>query len=577
MFEDIEIRGLGVIEEARLPLGPGFTAVTGETGAGKTMVVTALGLLLGGRASANVVRKGADRARIEGHVLVDAESRFAEFVDEAGGEGEGFEDAEGRERSAVVLARQIAGNGRSRAWLGGQSVPAGSLGEAGEMLVAIHGQSEQLRLTREGAQRDALDQFGGEAARDALTALAERYERVAELRAEHERLRAGAEDREAEREHLRALIDAVEAVNPEPGEDDSLLRRIERLSNREQLRADIGGAHMLLAGEEVPGGTLRDRVREVRASVDRGHRSDASLDLAVESAADLEYAIDELAENLASYLADLDTEGVGELEALDERLAAIEGLKRDYGKDLVELLEEYEEAGRRLLELTGEDTRLPRLAEEVAEAEAELEAAASALTEVRERSAAQLEVEATEELRALAMPNARLVVRVEQDETIRRHGRDRIELLLEPHPGSDPAPLRAGASGGELSRVMLALEVVLAGANPVPTLVFDEVDAGVGGAAALEIGARLQRLARSSQVIVVTHLAQVAAFADHHVRIEKSTASGVTSSAIRELDEEGRIEEMTRLLSGLVDSESGRAHAQELLRRASDAAASVAR
>ncbi|MDJ1372386.1 DNA repair protein RecN [Gulosibacter molinativorax] len=576
MLEDIEIRGLGVIEQARLPLGRGFTAITGETGAGKTMVVTALGLVLGGRSSASAVRKDAERAKVEGNLVIDPAGTFATFVDEAGGEVEAFKDEDGEDRGAVVISRQIAKNGRSRAWLGGQSVPASTLVEGGELLVAIHGQSEQLRLTQEGAQRTALDEYGGEDAAAAIATLEERYDTLASLRAELERLSTSASDREAEREQLRELIDAVEAVNPEVGEDESLLQRIERLSNREQLRADIGGAHTLLAGE-VPGGSLSDRVRDVRTSIDRGLRSDTSLDLAAENAADLEYAIDELAETLARYLADLDTDGVGELEALNDRLATLENLKRDHGKDLAVILADYEQAGIRLLELAGDDTRLPQLKSDVEDAQQALEDAATNLSEVRARAAEALQAEATEELRALAMPHAKLVVSVTPEANIRRHGRDRIEFLLEPHPGSDPTPLRTGASGGELSRVMLALEVVLASANPVPTLVFDEVDAGVGGAAALEIGARLQRLARSSQVIVVTHLAQVAAFADHHVRIEKSTSGGVTSSSIRELDESGRVEEMTRLLSGLTDSESGQAHAQELLRRAEEAGARVAR
>lgn len=420
MLEDIEIRGLGVIDQARLPLGRGFTAITGETGAGKTMVVTALGLLLGGRSSANAVRKDAERAKVDGHVLIEAGGEYAQFVDAAGGEVETFTDDDGRERGAVVISRQIAKNGRSRAWLGGQSVPASTLVEGGELLVAIHGQSEQLRLTQEGAQRSALDQYGGEATATALAEFSSRFEALATLRAELSELGASAADREAERERLRDLIDVVEAVKPELGEDESLLRRIERLSNREQLRADIGGAHTLLAGE-VPGGSLGERVRDVRASIDRGLRSDASLDLAAENAADLEYAIDELAENLASYLADLDTDGVGELDALNDRLAAIEQLKRDYGKDLEEILKDYEQAGIRLLELAGDDTRLPQLREEVTEAEQALEDAASKLTTVRQAAAERLQQEATEELRALAMPNATLVVSVTSEEKIRRH------------------------------------------------------------------------------------------------------------------------------------------------------------
>ena len=574
MLDDIEIRGLGVIEHARLPLGPGFTAITGETGAGKTMVVTALGLLLGGRSSADAVRRGAERAEVEGHLVIDPDGPVAAIVDETGGELDAFADAAGRPRAELVIARQVAAGGRSRAWLGGRAVPAGRLAEAGELLVAVHGQSEQLRLVAEPAQRDALDAFAGPEATRLRAEVAERHAALARMRHELAALRDGADARAAEREELRLLADEVDAVAPEPGEDAALLGRIERLSHREQLRADIGGAHELLAGEQLPTGGMRSLSREVRTTVERAHRHDPSLDAAAEAAADLDYAIEELATLLAGYLADLDTDGVGELEALDERLAAIEQLKRTHRRDLDELLAAAAAAGVRLLELAGDDPRIPALEAEVADSEAALSAAADRLGALRAEAAQRLADEVSGELAALAMPDARRAVRVEPAAEVRAHGRDRVELLLRPHPGTDPAPLGRGASGGELSRVMLALEVALAGANPVPTLVFDEVDAGVGGAAALEIGARLQRLARSSQVVVVTHLAQVAAFADHHLRIEKTTDGEVTSSSIVELDADARVDEMIRLLSGLVDSSSGRAHAEELLRRAGASAAS---
>lgn len=565
MLDDIEIRSLGVIDQARLPLGPGFTAITGETGAGKTMVVTALGLLLGGRAASDAVRAGAEKAVVEGHAVIDPEGPVAGLVTEAGGEAEPFTEG-GTTRAEVVIARQVAASGRSRAWLGGRAVPASVLASAGEHLVAVHGQSEQLRLTREDAQRTALDRFGGAEVADALERVAALYDELRARQDELDALRASAGEREAERAGLRELSEAVDAIAPQPGEDKELLARIERLSNREQLRADIGGAHELLSGEH-PAGSLRDRAREVRTAVDRALRSDASLEAVAEAASDLEYTIDDLAAQLGGYLADLDTDGVGELDALNERLAVLEDLKRRYDGDLDEIAERAADAGKRLLELTGADTRIPQLAETVEQLGADLDEAATRLSNLRAAAAAELAGRATEELHALAMPNAQLRVDVTATERIRRTGRDQVQFLLTPHPGAKPSPLATGASGGELSRVMLALEVVLAAASPVPTLVFDEVDAGVGGAAALEIGARLQRLAASSQVIVVTHLAQVAAFADHHVRIEKATDGQVTTSSIRELDDAGRVEEMTRLLSGLTESESGRAHAEELLRR----------
>lgn len=575
MLDDLEIRGLGVIDRARLELRPGFTAITGETGAGKTMVVTALGLLLGGRSSAGSVRKGAERAQVDARVTIDPDGTIAELVDDAGGEIERYEGNDGTPRADLLIARQVAATGRSRAWLGGQSVPASRLAEAGERLVAVHGQSEQLRLIEEPAQRAALDAAAGSAAQVAIADVAAAFDRLAELRAELTQLQAGAEAREAERVDLRDLVDEVERVDPQPDEDAQLLARIERLSHREELRAQIGEAHGILAGADAPIGSLRDLSRDVHTRIERSLRNDPSLDRALEAAADLDFAVDELATLLAGYLADLDTEGIGELEALDDRLAAIEELKRNRRLDLPELLEAYGTAGTRLLELAGDDTRIPVLVAEVAEAEATLASAAETLSTLRRATAEQLAARVSDELVVLAMPNARFEVVVTEAGEIRRHGQDRISFRLRPHPGSDALPLAQGASGGELSRVMLALEVVLAGANPVPTLVFDEIDAGVGGAAALEIGARLQRLARSSQVVVVTHLAQVAAFADHHLRIEKSTDGEVTSSSVTELDAEARVAEMTRLLSGLTDSSTGRAHAEELLRLAAETALSA--
>ncbi|MFD2673698.1 DNA repair protein RecN [Gulosibacter bifidus] len=574
MLDDISIRGLGVIDEAVLPLGPGFTAITGETGAGKTMVVTALGLLLGGRASADAVRKGADRASVDGHIVVDRTHAVVDLVDECGGDTE----PAGDEQAALIVSRQVQASGRSRAWLGGRPVPAGKLAEAGELLVAVHGQSEQLRLTQEHTQRDALDRFGGQPAADALARVGEQHARVRALADELDLLERTANERAQRRVALQELTDTMADVAPEPGEDTSLLARIERLSNREALRQDIGEAHAQLAGDAAQLGgaplSMRDQARSISAAIARAQRNDASLEVISEAASDLEYTIDDLTTQLAGYLADLDTEGVGELELLNERLATIEDCKRKFQADSLDaLLTATSDADRELLALGDDATRIPELRDELGQATTELQQAADALTAIRQAAAAELALRVDEELHALAMPHAAFTVSLETAEQVRAHGQDLVQFRLAPHPGTDPAPVGTSASGGELSRIMLALEVVLAAANPVPTLIFDEVDAGVGGAAALEIGARLQRLAQTSQVIVVTHLAQVAAFADHHVQISKSTDGEVTSSTITELDASGRVAEMTRLLSGLTESESGRAHAEELLARAGRAAA----
>lgn len=561
MLEDIAIRGLGVIDDALLPLGSGFTAITGETGAGKTMVVTALGLLLGGRATAGAVRAGADKASVDGHVAVPDGHPITAVVTEAGGDVESESDGS----ATLVISRQLQPTGRSRAWLGGRAVPAGKLAEVGELLVAVHGQSDQIRLTQEHTQRQALDRFGGDAISEAAARVAERFDRHRELSGALESFERTASEREERRIALRALVDAVHDAEPQAGEDTQVLARIERLSNIEELRDLTGEAHRQLV-DDAAGPSLRDGARSIRTAVERAHRTDASLESVVEVARELEFTIDELATQLSGYVADLDTDGVGELDTLNERLAMLTDLKRRFDADsLDDLVERASEAEQELYDLGSDDELLPKLRDELTQAQTDLAEAADTLSDLRRESAAELAERVETELHALAMLNARFTVDIEASEQIRRHGQDRIRFLLEPHPGSRPAPIGEGASGGELSRIMLALEVVLAAANPVPTLVFDEVDAGVGGAAALQIGARLQQLARSSQVIVVTHLAQVAAYADHHVQIAKSTDGEVTSSTIRELDDTERIAELTRLLSGLTDSASGHAHAQELL------------
>lgn len=575
MIGDIEIRGLGVIEHAELPLGPGFTAITGETGAGKTMIVTALGLLLGGRAQSGTVRAGAPKAVIDGRWIVPASGEVAWAVDAAGGDVEPFGGADGDAPALaeLLVSRQISGtDGRSRAWLGGTTAPASALAELGEQLVVVHGQSEQLRLRSETAQRLALDAFGGDelvAARDRVAA-AWRTERDA--RAQLEALTSARDQRLAEAESLRATIGDIEPVDPSPGEDVALLQRIERLEHREEIRRLVTETHALLRGAEDAGpGTppsAAQLIDDARGRVHRAAAHDATLEAVGATLVELQYGLDDAAMRLSGYLDNLDTDGVGEIDALNERLAMLTELTRRYGPTIDDVLRTYAEAGSRLLELDGDDERIDQLTDEAERARAELGTAADALTSLRTTAAERLGARVSEELTQLAMPHAVLAVEVRQSDEVGESGQDRIAFLLRPHPGAEPAPIQKGASGGELSRVMLALEVVLAAANPVPTLVFDEVDAGVGGAAAIEIGRRLRRLAAHAQVIVVTHLAQVAAFANNHVQIEKSSDGEVTSSSIRSLEGEERVAEIARLLSGLQSSDTGRAHAEELLRLA---------
>ncbi len=550
------MQGLGVIADAVLPLGAGFTAITGETGAGKTMVVTGLGLLLGQRADSGAVRAGATQASVAGVWIVPETGDVADIVAEAGGE---LEPA-GAGAAELYVSRTLSAEGRSRASVGGRAAPAGVLSALAEELVVVHGQSEQLRLRSSAAQRDALDRFGGASIATALEAYSSSFARWRELDAEITDITENRYRRAEEAARLREALALIEAAAPEPGEDVELSARAERLANAEELRLAASLAHSALSNEEgEPDASAL--IAEARRSLERV--SDASLTEISAGLADIGYRIADVAGQLSAYLADLDETGPHELAAVEERRAALGTLIRAHGS-LDEALQLWQTGSARLAELDDDGERLDRLEAERDTARTELDAHAAALTAERTAAAAKLGVAVSDELHALAMPDARLEVAVTPGAES-AHGRDDVAILLAPHPGAEPRSVGKGASGGELSRVMLAIEVVIAGTDPVPTFVFDEVDAGIGGAAAIEVGRRLARLAEKSQVIAVTHLAQVAAFATNHLSVVKSHDGAVTASSVRRLEGEEREAEMARLLSGLTDSDAAITHARELL------------
>lgn len=550
------MRGLGVIDDAVLPLGAGFTAITGETGAGKTMVVTGLGLLLGQRADSGAVRAGAAQASVAGVWVVPEKGAVADIVADAGGELEPIDDT----HAELYVSRTLSAEGRSRASVGGRAAPAGVLSALADELVVVHGQSEQLRLRSAAAQRDALDRFGGAPVASALQAYAASFERWRALDAEITDISANRDRRSDEAARLREALALIEATAPEAGEEEQLAARAERLANAEELRLAASQAHGVLSNEEgEPDASAL--VAEARRVLERA--SDPTLTEVAEGLADVGYRLTDLAGSLSAYLADLDESGPHELAAVEERRAALGVLVRAHGS-VDAAIDLWRTGSERLAELDDDDDRLERLSAERDAARADLDAAADALTAVRTDAAQRLGAAVTEELHALAMPDARLEVSVSPGNES-AHGRDDVAILLAPHPGAEPRSVAKGASGGELSRVMLAIEVVIAGTDPVPTFVFDEVDAGIGGAAAIEVGRRLARLAESSQVIAVTHLAQVAAFATNHLSVVKSNDGAVTASSVRRLDGEEREAEMARLLSGLADSDAALTHARELL------------
>lgn len=556
MIEEMRLRDLGVIAEATLPMGAGFTAITGETGAGKTMVVTGLGLLLGQRADFSAVRAGASQASVAGVWVVPSAGAVAERVADAGGELEAIDDA----TSELYLSRSITAEGRSRASVGGVKAPAGVLSDLADNLIVVHGQSDQLRLRSAAAQREALDRFGGPAIAQAADAYRDAYTRFTALDVRIAEITQHRDARIAEAAHLRGVLADIEQADPQPGEDDELAQRAERLANAEDLRLAAATAHEALSSEEDTADVLA-LIAEARRSLERA--ADPALTALAEQLAELSYRATDIAQELSGYLADLDEAGPHELATVEERRAVLGGLIRAHGS-LAAAIDLLTTGSARLAELDDDPDALERLAAERETLAAELDACAAALTAARTEAAGRLGAAVTAELRELALPDARLEVQVAPTAPT-ASGRDEVTILLAPHPGASPRPVAKSASGGELSRVMLAIEVVMSASDPVPTFVFDEVDAGIGGAAAIEVGRRLARLAQSSQVIAVTHLAQVAAFANNHLSVVKQSDGSVTASSVRTLDGTDREAEMARLLSGMTDSDAALAHARELL------------
>jgi DNA repair protein RecN (Recombination protein N) len=558
MVEEVTIRGLGVIDEAVLELSPGFNVLTGETGAGKTMVVTSLGLLFGGRADPQRVRPGADRASVEGRIIVAPDSKVTARVEEAGGE---LDDG------TLIVTRTVSAEGRSRAHLGGRSVPVSMLITIADDLVAVHGQSDQQRLLQPGRQRAALDRYAGAAIDKPMRAYTAAYQRHRQVTALLDELATRSRERAQEADLLRFGLEEIEKVDPKAGEDAELTAEEEKLGHADALRTAATTAHEALLGDPGAAVAAADAVGllgAARNALEAVRDHDQALAALADRVAEANYLVSDVGTELAAYAESVEADPA-RLAVVQERRAALTSLTRKYGETIADVLAWAERSAQRLSELDGDDERIEELRAEHAELTERLAELAAELTAVRQEAAERFSAAVTEELTALAMPHARIVAAVTQTGEFGPYGVDEVELRLAAHPGAPPLPLHKGASGGELSRVMLAIEVVFAGADPVPTFVFDEVDAGVGGKAAVEIGRRLARLARSAQVIVVTHLPQVAAFADQHLVVEKSDDGTVTRSGVTTLDQDGRVRELSRMLAGLEDSELGRAHAEELL------------
>lgn len=576
MLTEIRIESLGAISAAVGEFDRGLTVLTGETGTGKTMVVTGLHLLGGARADATRVRSGADRAVVEGRFTT------TDLEDAVVGQLDDMLDASGAERDedgSVIALRSVSREGPSRAYLGGRSVPAKSLGDFTAGLLTLHGQNDQLRLMRPEEQRGALDRFAkaGPALeryrklRDAwLTArndLADRRSRMRELALESDR--------------LNFALNEIDAVDPQPGEDDALVADIVRLSELDTLREAAMTAHAALSGApddaEASGHSAADGLGRARAALES--TDDAKLRALAGQVGEALTVVADAAGELSGFLDELPVDASA-LEAKLARQAELRTLTRKYAADVDGVLQWAQESRQRLAQLDVSEEGLTALAARVDELARELAQAAVDLSGIRRKAAKRLAKEVTAELSGLAMADAQFSIEVSNDVAADEDpaalalptgefaragadGVDQVEFGFAAHRGMDQLPLAKSASGGELSRVMLALEVVLAASAAGTTMVFDEVDAGVGGRAAVQIGRRLARLARTHQVIVVTHLPQVAAYADVHLVVHSAGPKG--TSVVRRVTGDERVAELARMMAGLGESDSGRAHARELL------------
>ncbi|NUS71806.1 MAG: DNA repair protein RecN [Corynebacteriales bacterium] len=576
MLSEMRITNLGVIDDATLTLSKGFTVVTGETGAGKTMVVAGLGLLFGGRAEAARVRPGAEKAIIEGRIEAPNDPELHANLSAL--------DADLDEDGSVIIARTVHAAGRTRGHVGGRSAPVAFLAELGERLVAVHGQSDQLRILKPGEQRAALDEFGQLA--DQLAEHRALYTQWRAVSADLADRTEHARERAREADLLRHGLQEIESVKPLPNEDIELKTEAQRLEYAEALRAAAYTAHQALAGDA----SETSEAANVNALAGAAHRAlaeqeehDVALAGFSTRAQELAALSGDLATELASYAESVEGDPA-RLEQVHQRRAALAALTRKYGEDIDAVLGWAENARTTLESLDTSEETLTALAARRDALATELAAKALQVSGLRAQAATVFSTAVTDELAGLAMPHASVVAHLSRRAArageaeivvdgepcaIGPEGIDEVELCLLAHPGAPALPLTKGASGGELSRVMLAIEVVFAGRAGPATMVFDEVDAGVGGKAAIEIGRRLAQLAKSHQVLVVTHLPQVAAFADHHLVVVKDNDGTVTTSGVAPVRGSARVKELARMLAGLDDSQVGLAHAEELLALAS--------
>ena len=564
-LEEINIRGLGVIDQALVEFTPGLNVITGETGAGKTMILTALSLLLGGKADSDLVRSTHERLSVSGTFAINqsAQGELGKLFDEQGLE---------IDESNALFSRNVTKEGKSRAMINASATTASVLASLGSEFIEIHGQHGSLFLTKTNKQREILDLSGGREFEEKIGAYKKLLEEYSEKKRAVAELKRSLADRDREIEALRGLTEETSRLKPEPNEFLELDALISRLESVEDLRIAATGAQQALSDEDA--GALNS-LHQAKRFFTGARGKDQELDSLHEKASDALFTLIDVASDLDRYVNDLSADPQALESALSRRAALSSFIKR-YGDStekndaLNEAIAKAAKAKERIRDLSGGDERIKELEEELIDVRKRLVASANEVSSQRIKSADEISIKVTNELHALAMPKAKFKVDVSshdtnKDESFSPWGVDEVAMLFTSHNGGDLLPISKAASGGELSRLMLAIEVVIAERYPVGTYVFDEVDAGVGGKAALDVGRRLRHLADSAQVIVVTHLPQVALWADNHIVVEKDVSGAVTESTIRRISDHDREREIARMLSGVEGSEHAQEHARELL------------
>ena len=567
-LEEISIRNLGIIEESHLELGSGLNVLTGETGAGKTMILTALNLVLGGKSDSSLVRSGSDR--------LTTTATFASPAQTPAGLSAALEASDlAVEDSQIIFSRSVTAEGKSKALCNGTTVPASVLSELSEHLIEIHGQSANTQLVKSARQRELLDRFGGGTLASDLATYTMSYNAYLELKSRIKIMQSASSARDNEIAELEEFLGEWSKLKPSRGEFAATVDEISRLSSVEDLRVAAAGASEASSHEESGALTALGAAKRF---LENAKGRDSRLDAISDQVAESFYALDEAARDLSSYLSSLEADPE-RLNALQERRAQLSAFVKKWGSgadpdaSMVDLAARAKSGRENIEDLRGGDERVKELEGELNAIKQDLVKAAKKLSESRRAAADELSLQVSAELKQLSMPHTELIIDIDspdlngslKESDFAVHGCDEVSISIKAHSTAAKVSIGKGASGGEMSRIMLALEVVIAKTHPVGTYIFDEVDAGVGGKAAIEVGRRLHLLAQSAQVIVVTHLPQVAAWADTHFRVEKRSDGSIVESGVEKLSEAQRVEEIARMLAGLEESTSALEHAAELL------------